>query len=136
MISNLMNFIGGCVSFMLPTWYVAEEASPEVTRQQVTQLMDAQLKISLAALVLTFALYRDAPPDKRQGEAREELPLFSEFKKVLRLRDFWLVNGQFVLYLTVLNTFDAVEGSLLVSFGYSEALSSWTAVSFCVSSII
>merc|ERR1719199_1607447 len=98
--------------------------------------MDAQLKISLAALVLTLALYRDAPLCQRAGEAREELPLFSEFWRVLRLRDFWLVNGQFVLYLTVLNTFDAVEGSLLANYGYSEALSSWTAVSFTGGAVV
>jgi hypothetical protein len=136
MISNLMNFIGACLSFMQPTRYVSEDATTESARQQVTHLMDAQLKISLAALVLTVILYRDAPPLHRTGEERADLPLFSELWKVLCLRDFWLVNGQFVLYLTVLNTFDAVEGSLLSNYGYSEALSSWTAVSFVVGAVV
>lgn len=136
MISNLMNFIGGSLAFVLPTWYVSEEGLPETTCHQVTSLLDAQLKISLAALVLTFALYRDAPVALRHGEAREELPLISEFGRVLQLRDFWLVNGQFLLYIAVLNTFDAVEGSLLSNYGYSEALSSWTAVSFCICSVV
>lgn len=136
MMSNLMNFIGACGSFMQPTWYVSEEGDPEAARQQVTSLMDAQLKISLAALVVTFTLYRDPPLAQKSGCLREELPLFSEFGRVLRLRDFWLVNGQFVIYLTVLNTFDAVEGSLLATYGYSEALSSWTAVSFCLGSVL
>mmetsp|Transcript_12368 Transcript_12368/g.19652 ORF Transcript_12368/g.19652 Transcript_12368/m.19652 type:complete len:517 (-) Transcript_12368:52-1602(-) len=135
MISNLMNFLGGCFSFMQPTWYVSEEGSLESTTGQVTQLMDSQLKISLAALVLTVLLYRDAPFNFN-GVERAETPLFSELWQVLTLRDFWLVNGQFILYLTVLNTFDAVEGSLLANYGYSEALSSWTAVSFVAGALV
>jgi len=145
MISNLMNFIGGSLSFVQPTWYVAADAPLGPARQQLTELLDAQLKLAVAALALTVALYRDAPiekedredsPKRRAADARAAAPLFSELCRVLSLRDFWVVNGQFTLYLTVLNTFDAVEGSLLANYGYSEALSSWTAVSFCVTSVL
>lgn len=145
MISNLMNFIGGCLSFMQPTWYVSADATLEPARKQLTELLDAQLKLAFASLLLTAALYRDAPVHKDYGEntpkfqaaaARAAAPLCSELLRVLSSRDFWVVNGQFTLYLTVLNTFDAVEGSLLANYGYSEALSSWTAVSFCVTSVL
>mmetsp|Transcript_52811 Transcript_52811/g.169084 ORF Transcript_52811/g.169084 Transcript_52811/m.169084 type:complete len:504 (+) Transcript_52811:77-1588(+) len=136
MISNLMNFVGGCLSFMVPTWYVAPDSPRETARAEVAALLLAQLKVSFAALVLTAALYRDAPSMRNMSVERASLPLLGELRQVLRLRDFWLINGHFLLYLTVLNTFDAVEGALLANYGYSEALSSWTAVSFCVTSVL
>lgn len=136
MISNSMNFVGGCLSFMVPTWYVSPDAPMETAYEQVENLLVAQLKVSVAVLVLTVVLYRDVPDAKTRMGARAATPLFSELANLFALRDFWLINIQFGLYLTVLNTFDAVEGSLLVSYGYDEALSSWTAVSFCATSIL
>lgn len=138
MIVNLMNFIGGSLSFVVPTLYVAEDVSLDIAQMQIHALLFAQFKISVLALVVTALLYRDVPSRAGLGMSAERaaVPFLFELWRVLRLRDFWFVNGQFVLYLTVLNTFDAVEGALLVSYGYSEALSSWTAVSFCASSIL
>jgi hypothetical protein len=51
------------------------------------------------------------------------------------MRDFWIVNGQFMLYMAVCHAFDAVEGSLLEDYGYSASLSSWTAVTCAATSI-
>lgn len=137
MISNLMNFVGGCLSFVVPTWFVMEGVSGDVAVAQVQALLLVQLKVALVALAITTLMYQDAPPSaKSAAQLRAVVPLFSEIWCVLSLRDFWLVNGQFLMYITVLNTFDAVEGALLVRYGYSEALASWTAVSFCASSIL
>merc|ERR1719464_1830958 len=136
MISNLMNFVGGCLSFVVPTLYVSPDVPLETLRTQIASLLLVQLKISLAAFALTVLLYRDVPSEKGMSREREPAPLLVELWQVFSVRDFWLVNGHFVLYLTVLNTFDAVEGALLMNYGYSEAVSSWTAISFCVSSIL
>lgn len=145
MISNLMNFVGGSLSFMVPTWYVSPSArQPEAVHEQISALLAFQLKASLAALALTVAFFRDPPRGRERGpsggasvvERLASTTLFAELRAVLALRDFWCVGCSFVLYLTVLNTFDAVEGSLLVSYGYSESLSSSTAASFCVVSVI
>jgi len=57
-------------------------------------------------------------------------------RDVLVLKDFWLVNVQFAIYVALGHAFDAVEGSLLEHYGYSAALTSWTGVSCAAASIV
>merc|ERR1712066_1015790 len=107
-----MNFIGGSLSFMVPTLYVDAGLNADIARTQITSLLLAQFKISLLALAVTTLLYRDVPIRKNSDTFtdRKAVSIFKELGRVLRLRDFWLVNCQFGLYLTVMNTFDAIEG--------------------------
>lgn len=59
-----------------------------------------------------------------------------ELRTLLVQRDFWFVNVHFMSYIAAFNTFDAIEGSLLIMYGYSEALSSPTAVAFAVVGVL
>lgn len=136
MISNLMNFIGGSLSFVVPTWYVNPASGPDETRQEMASLLEAQCGLAALGLLLTMVFYRDSLASECMSLQRPAEPLFSEMARVLSCRDFWLVNFQFSIYLTVMNTFDAIEGSLLVSYGFNEALSSWTAILFGATSLV
>lgn len=64
------------------------------------------------------------------------MSFWTEVRGFLSLRDFWLVNLQFSLYVTVCHAFDAVEGALLERHGYNAALSSWTAVACSTTSVL
>jgi len=54
---------------------------------------------------------------------------------ILALRDFWLINAYFTVYVALCHAFDAVEGSLLEHYGYSASLCSWTGISCGVASV-
>merc|ERR1719359_2708852 len=58
MVSNLMNFIGSSLSFVMPPLVVAQRPkSTEESRRQIGTLMRLQLYISLCSFILTVLLY-------------------------------------------------------------------------------
>jgi hypothetical protein len=136
MVSNLMNFIGSSLSFVMPTLVVAQRPkSIEDSRQQIGLLMRYQLATAVFSFFLTALLYQPSPAVPVLTAHRKSVPFLTEVRGFLRLRDFWLVNGQFMIYVAVCHAFDAVEGSLLEHYGYNASLASWTAVACAVSSI-
>jgi len=137
MISNLMNFVGASLSFVLPPIIVARH-SPSLrdTREQISLLLRLQLGISFVCLFLTFVLYQPTPPAPVLHSRKTPMSFLTEVRGFLSLRDFWLVNFQFSMYVTVCHAFDAVEGALLESHGYNAALSSWTAVACSTTSVL
>lgn len=137
MISNLMNFVGASLSFILPPLVVARHApSLHDTREQMSSLMRVQFAISFVCLVATLALYQPTPPLPVLHARKAPMSFWTEVRGFVSLRDFWLVNFQFSIYVTVCHTFDAVEGALLEEHGYNAALSSWTAVACSTTSIL
>merc|ERR1712007_30322 len=92
---------------------------------------------SLLALVLTALFYQPSPSVPVVSIKREKPHhFFAEIVTFCGRRDFWLLNGQFMIYLGICHSFDAIEGSLLQQYGYSAALSSWTGVSCGAASIL
>jgi len=137
LISNLMNFVGGSLSFVIPPLVVEEQDHLDVAERQLARLLRLQLAICACGFLVTLLLYQPAPR-LRGGllAKREQVTFFSEVRGVLALRDFWLINGYFTVYVALCHAFDAVEGSLLERYGYSAALSSWTGVSCGVASVL
>jgi len=136
MISNLMNFVGSSLSFLLPSLCMDDHPeSLEVAQLQMRSLLQVQTVIAAVALVLTWALYQANPSARVLGVPRSPVSFRSEVARVFQQRDFWLINWQFAMYVAVGHAFDAVEGSLLEHYGYSAGLTSWTGVSCGVTSI-
>jgi hypothetical protein len=144
MVVNLMNFVGACLSFMMPPMLVTPGvsiSSPGLssTAAQLGALLNAQLIVTLLCLFLTVLVYRSGPLARHtEGccDHESKTAVIPELRHILTLKDFWVVSWQFALYLAVMNTFDAVEGSLLLSYGYSDALAAQTAVSFLMGSLV
>lgn len=139
MVSNLMNFVGGSLSFVVPSLIV--DSSPVGADlgpacEQVRVLLWLQFRLAVAAVLLTAMFYQQAPPLQVFAVHRAQASFWSDVRRCVKLRDFWLVNGQFMLYVAVCHGFDAVEGSLLERYGYSASLSSWTAVSCSLAAIL
>lgn len=140
MISNLMNFLGGSLSFMLPTFVVSDDESLGVMelQSQVVKLLRFHLGISILSMVLTIFSCRSSPA--RSDEFKERLEISSTFRiqvgQFIDRRDFWLVNFQFMGFVAACHAFDAVEGSLLERYDYSASLTAWTAVSCLVASVL
>lgn len=137
MVSNLMNFIGSSLSFMMPPVFVdGLSDSIEFTEIQVHSLLRSQFQVALFALTATLLFYRQPPQSAAHGAGLRPAATFrSEVLWVLCLRDFWLVTAQFSIYVAIGHAFDAVEGSLLEHYGYSAALTSWTGLACAVASI-
>lgn len=138
MVSNLMNFIGSSLSFMLPTLFVEDkQRSLEVIEAQIMSMLQAQVVIAFFAWVVTLLLYK-SPPASPLGHAakRETVTFCSEVSGVMRKQDFWLVNVQFSLFVAIGHAFDAVEGSMLEHYGYSPSLTAWTALACSVAAIL
>jgi len=137
MVSSLMNFIGSSLSFMLPTMIVTEGAqSLERVQEEVIYLLWVHFMLACVAFFLTVALYRPAPMMLNYSAQRAPLPFVSEVSLVLKCRDFWIVNLQFAVFVAIGHGFDAVEGSLLQTYGYSPQLSSWTALSCSIGAVV
>lgn len=140
MVSNLMNFIGGSLSFMLPPFFVTEvkESSDarSVSQQQIGNLMFFQFAVSALSLVLTLTLFRSASLGRRSRPTKQSVSFFQEVRGFLWSGDFWIVNVQFMLYVAVCHAFDAVEGSLLEHYDISPSLTSWTALAVSVTAIL
>lgn len=139
MISNLMNFVGGSLSFVIPPLFVDDNPTDvEVMHSQISSLLSFQFHSAILALVLTYLLYRPLPADVEAAgaEKRQSVPFLTEVKSILRLKDFWIVNLQFTIFIALCHAFDAVEGSLLENYGYNASLTSWTAVSCGITSIL
>jgi len=159
MVSNLMNFLGASLSFVLPPFIVEEDSlhlaaaggtvatafsgglgggdrrMEAVLQEQMTRLMQMQLVFAMVGLALTAVFFQSGPPEPVLHAHRQPIPFITEARSVLSSRDFWRVNGQFMIYVSVCHSFDAIEGALLERYGFSAALSSWTAVSCAVASI-
>lgn len=130
MVANLMNFVGGSMSFMLPPMIVdVEQKDPKVMAAEVSNLLLVEFKLALVLCVVTFFCFERTPSVPVLTAHRPQVTFYEEVRKFLSLKDFWLVNGQFMIYVAACHSFDAVEGSLLESNGYSAALSSWSAAS-------
>ena len=73
MISNLMNFLGGSLSFMLPTFVVSDDESLGVMelQLQVVKLLRFHLGISILSMVLTIFSCRSS--NARSDEFKERL---------------------------------------------------------------
>jgi predicted MFS family arabinose efflux permease len=142
LVSNLMHFIGGSLSFMLPPLVVAEQSDPVVADRQVGRLLQLQLVISMVSFVATLLLSRPAPCQKlglavnNSHSASGTKNLVGELRSIMADRDFWLVNGYFAIFTALCHAFDAVEGSLLDHAGYSAAIASWSALACCVASVL
>eukprot|EP00927_Polykrikos_kofoidii_P069555 TRINITY_DN6507_c0_g1_i1.p1 TRINITY_DN6507_c0_g1~~TRINITY_DN6507_c0_g1_i1.p1 ORF type:complete len:838 (+),score=91.16 TRINITY_DN6507_c0_g1_i1:201-2714(+) len=138
MVNNLMNFVGSSLSFMMPPLFVEDRTDNlEVTEFQVQMLLRAQFCIALAAFLATLLFYRQPPQSSASHLATRPATTFSaELLWLLGLHDFWLVTAQFSVYVTIGHAFDAVEGSLLEHYGYHASLTSWTAVSCSIASVI
>jgi len=142
LVSNLMHFIGGSLSFMLPPLVVAEQSDPIVADHQVAQLLKLQLVIAVASLLVTLLFSRPAPCQKpvfaadKIHSASCTKRLVAELRSISKLRDFWLVNGYFAIFTALCHAFDAVEGSLLDHAGYSTSITAMTSVACCVASVL
>eukprot|EP00928_Gymnodinium_smaydae_P001547 TRINITY_DN10562_c0_g1_i1.p1 TRINITY_DN10562_c0_g1~~TRINITY_DN10562_c0_g1_i1.p1 ORF type:complete len:415 (-),score=82.98 TRINITY_DN10562_c0_g1_i1:629-1873(-) len=137
MVSNLMNFIGGSLSFVLPPIFVADDLeSLVVTHQQIQSLLGLQFQLALGAFVLTVLLYERAPRARAAQASRKAVSFVTEVRSMLSLPDFWVVNGQFAIYISVCQTFDAIEGSLLENSGYSASITQWTGIACATTSIV
>jgi len=137
MIANLMNFVGSSFSFMMPPLIVdTGVADSQLVHEQVAMVLWLQFAFSLFGLVLTVLFYQPSPAVQiaviTRGKPND---LIAEVLSFSKRSDFWLVNGQFMIYIGICHAFDAVEGVLLEQYGYSAALSSWTAVSCGAGSI-
>jgi len=136
LISNLMNFVGGSMSFMLPVLLVEDQDRLEVAERQLARLLQLQLLISAVTFSVTLLFYQPSPRLRGGSTAkREPIPFAVEVRGILACRDFWLINGYFTVYVALCHAFDAVEGSLLERYGYSANLASWTGTSCGVASI-
>lgn len=136
MVSNLMNFIGSSLSYMLPPLLVKEvHGTLQEAEHEMAQLLRLQSWIALAAFVGTLALYRPAP---RTFTMMHRVPgsCITDVVLCMRSRDFWLVSMYFSIYIAVCHAFDAVEGSLLEHYGYNASMTSWTGVSCAIASIV
>jgi len=143
MLSNLMNFIGGSASFVLPAIFLAEGEMARPAQEewaQIQTLLCVQLVLAVISLLMTVVLYEGRPPTPpapaADGAREEQLPFLPEILSLLKMRDFWIIVVQFGFYLAAMNAFDAVEGSLLVTYGHSSMLCSYSAISFTVSAIL
>lgn len=136
MISNLMNFIGSSLSFILPPFFVEEHSDDlHILEGQVLNLLRAQLWAAVVCLVVTCLVYKQPKAATELGH-RGGVSFPAEVLQVLRLRDFWLVTIQFSLFVAIGHAFDAVEGSLLEYYGYGAGLTSWTGLSCAIGSIV
>eukprot|EP00403_Amphidinium_massartii_P048240 CAMPEP_0178463518 /NCGR_PEP_ID=MMETSP0689_2-20121128/50375_1 /TAXON_ID=160604 /ORGANISM="Amphidinium massartii, Strain CS-259" /LENGTH=684 /DNA_ID=CAMNT_0020090405 /DNA_START=231 /DNA_END=2282 /DNA_ORIENTATION=+ len=124
MVSNLMNFIGSSLSFMLPPLIVSSEEgqTQESVQQEVTFLLWVHFIIACIAFFLTLLLYRPAPAADAHTLVRIKRSFASEVVLILTCPDFWIVNTQFAIFVAIGHAFDAVEGSLLKDNGYSPSL--------------
>jgi len=142
LVSNLMHFVGSSLSFMLPPLVVAEQSDSLVADRQVAQLLQLHLVISMVSFVVTVLVSRPAPYQKlalstdNSHIASCTKNLVGELRGIMSVRDFWLVNGYFTIFMACVNSFDALEGSLLDHAGYSPSISAWTSVSCCVASVL
>ncbi|CAK9096236.1 unnamed protein product [Durusdinium trenchii] len=137
MISNLMNFVGGSLSFVLPPLFVDDNPSNFVEMNaQISSLLNFQFHSAMVAFVLTLCLYRDTGPFAKTAEHRPPMNFAAEVKGIFRKADFWIINFQFMIYISIGHAFDAVEGSLLENYGYNASLTSWTAMACAVTSIL
>ncbi|CAL1128392.1 unnamed protein product [Cladocopium goreaui] len=136
MISNLMNFVGGSLSFVLPPLFVDDNPTDFVVmNRQISSLLSFQFHSAMVAFTLTFLLYQSRPVSAKM-EKRPTLSFINEVKGILRKSDFWIINFQFMIYISIGHAFDAVEGSLLENYGYNASLTSWTAMSCAITSIL
>eukprot|EP00929_Paragymnodinium_shiwhaense_P008342 TRINITY_DN112294_c0_g1_i1.p1 TRINITY_DN112294_c0_g1~~TRINITY_DN112294_c0_g1_i1.p1 ORF type:complete len:950 (+),score=189.88 TRINITY_DN112294_c0_g1_i1:82-2850(+) len=136
MVSNLMNFVGSSLSFMLPPVFVEEHSHDlHALEGQVQELLKMQLNLAAFCLVLTVLLYRQ-PATSASDAHRSSVSFPAEVLQVLGLRDFWIVTIQFSLYVAIGHAFDAVEGSLLEHYGYSAALTSWTGLACAITAVL
>jgi len=138
MVSNLMNFVGSSLSFILPPLVVQENPSSlQQAQQEIASLLRIQLWISGIFLVITTFLYVKTPPRNiPKSLERETSTCASDIYMIFRSKDFWLVNGYFSVFIALCHAFDAVEGSLLEHYGYNASLTAWTAISCSIGSII
>eukprot|EP00913_Durusdinium_trenchii_P025107 g23567.t1 len=124
MISNLMNFVGGSLSFVLPPLFVDDNPSNFVEMNaQISSLLNFQFHSAMVAFVLTLCLYRDTGPFAKTAEHRPPMNFAAEVKGIFRKADFWIINFQFMIYISIGHAFDAVEGSLLENYGSFTAWS-------------
>ncbi|CAK0809696.1 unnamed protein product [Prorocentrum cordatum] len=122
---------------MLPPLLVEDHPeSLESAEREMTRLMQFQLGTAFVSLVVTAVLYQDPPARSAAGLERPEVPFHQELLAMLSLRDFWVVNGQFAVYVALGHAFDAVEGTLLEHYGYSASVASWTALACAITSIL
>eukprot|EP00928_Gymnodinium_smaydae_P043387 TRINITY_DN29079_c0_g1_i1.p1 TRINITY_DN29079_c0_g1~~TRINITY_DN29079_c0_g1_i1.p1 ORF type:complete len:864 (+),score=110.05 TRINITY_DN29079_c0_g1_i1:59-2593(+) len=137
MVSNLMNFVGSSLSFILPPLVVSDQPdNPVEVEAQMLRLLEFQLAVAVLSFLITFLLYRPAPEHGKLLAERADMSYFTEVVGILSLRDFWIVNGQFAIYVALGHAFDAVEGSLLEHYGYSAALCSWTGLACAIAAIL
>eukprot|EP00933_Yihiella_yeosuensis_P037497 TRINITY_DN31457_c0_g2_i1.p1 TRINITY_DN31457_c0_g2~~TRINITY_DN31457_c0_g2_i1.p1 ORF type:complete len:313 (+),score=47.89 TRINITY_DN31457_c0_g2_i1:35-940(+) len=137
MVSNLMNFIGSSLSFMLPPLMVEEfPATLDVAKSQISNLLLLQLGLAGLAFVMTLVLYESSPPKRVPRAPRVPLSFLQELQTILRSRDFWIVNIQFSIYIMACDSFDAVEGVMLEHHGYNASLTAWTAGACCSTAIL
>ncbi|CAJ1434072.1 unnamed protein product [Effrenium voratum] len=135
MISNLMNFVGGSLSFVLPPLFVDDNPTDyTVMHGQIASLLSFQFHSAMLALVLTLVLYQPRPSAK-VGD-RQSMSFVAEVRSIVKSKDFWIVNFQFNIFIALCHAFDAVEGSLLENYGFNASLTSWTAISCGVTSIL
>ncbi|CAJ1350303.1 unnamed protein product [Effrenium voratum] len=135
MISNLMNFVGGSLSFVLPPLFVDDNPTDyTVMHGQIASLLSFQFHSAMLALVLTLVLYQPRPSAK-VGD-RQSMSFVAEVRSIFKSKDFWIVNFQFNIFIALCHAFDAVEGSLLENYGFNASLTSWTAISCGVTSIL
>lgn len=138
MILNLMHFIGSSISFIMPPFFVGEDLqdNPDALTSQVAHVLRFQLALALGAFMVTLVMYKAVPRSTVVGAHRPPSHFLDEIRRLLLSHDFWIVNMQFAIFVGVCHAFDAVEGSLLEHYGYNASLTSWTAVSCGITSIL